>query len=240
MPTSHKRSTSDSRAGSALRRADARVRALFAFARPRLAETWVWFPAFVFVVLLLTWASLIDVLKTEREAVTFAAVKSSRVLADTYQAQVVRSLVSIDQTLKTVAYAYVVSGNAVLTDLQNRDMLPSAIVFQMSITNNQGDVIASTRATHPRNVADESYFAAQRHGDRLFISRTRTDPETHAPELIFSRRLSNARGEFAGVVTLGVDPSYFTSSYDSLRMGKHGFLALLGTDGTMRVQQTSE
>ena len=216
------------------------MRALIAYARPRLAETWVWFPLFVTVVLLFTWAALIDVLQVERAAATFASVKSSRELADTYEAQVTRSLVSIDQTLKTVAYAYAVSGNAALTDLQNRDMLPSAIVFQMTITNSRGDVVSSTRPGPAMNVADQSYFVAQRQGDRLFISHTRTNQETQAPELIFSRRLSNRAGEFAGVVTLAVDPSYFTSSYDSLRMGKQGLLALLGTDGSMRVQQTNE
>ncbi len=195
---------------------------------------------FVTVVLIFTWASLIDVLQVEDAAVTLAAVKSSRELADTYEAQVARSLVSIDHALKTVAYAYTVSGNAALTELQNRDMLPSATVFQMTITNSQGDVIASTRPAPPMNVADRSYFVAQRQRDRLFISRTGTDGETNAPELIFSRRLSSATGGFAGVVTLVVDPSYFTSSYDSLRMGKQGFLALLGADGTIRVQQTGE
>ncbi|WP_181885596.1 bifunctional diguanylate cyclase/phosphodiesterase [Trinickia dinghuensis] len=223
-----------------LHRMQARVRALIAFARPRLAETWAWFPLFAIVVLVLAWGALIDVLEVERAAVTFAAVKSSRELADTYEAQVVRSLVSIDQTLKTVAYAYAVSGNAALAELQNRDMLPSAIVFQMAITNSRGDVTASTRSPSPGNVADQPYFLAQRQSDRLFISRTRTDRDSHAPALIFSRRLSDAAGAFAGVVTLAVDPSYFTSSYDSLRMGRHGFLGLLGTDGSMRVQQTGE
>jgi diguanylate cyclase (GGDEF)-like protein/PAS domain S-box-containing protein len=216
------------------------MRALIAFASPRLAETWLWFPLFAIVMLVLAWGALIDVLKVEHAAATFAAVKSSRELADTYQAQVARSLVSIDQTLKTVAYAYAVSGNAALGDLQNRDMLPSPIVFQMSITDRRGEVTASTRSVSPRNVADEPYFLAQRRADRLFVDRTRTNRETNAPELVFSRRLSNAAGQFAGVVTLTVDPSYFTSSYDSLRMGKAGFLGLLGTDGSMRVQQTGE
>lgn len=223
-----------------LHKAGAQVRALVAFAWPRLAETWLWFPLFALVVLALAWGALIDVLQVEHTAVTIAAVKSSRELADTYEAQVVRSLVSIDQTLKTVAYAYAVSGNAALGDLQNRDMLPSAIVFQTSITDRHGAVTASTRSGLRSNVANEPYFLVQRRADRLFIGRTTSNHDTNAPELVFSRRLSNAAGEFAGVVTLTVDPSYFTSSYDSLRMGKQGFLGLLGTDGAMRVQQIGE
>ncbi len=227
---------------AAVREARARWRSMAASARPRLAETWLWFPLFAFVLLVLTWGSLIHALVLERAAITDAAVKSSRELADTYEAQVVRSLVSIDQTLKTVAYAYAVKGDAAFADLQNRDMLPSAIVFRMTMTNRRGDIIASTR-THlspSPNVADRPYFLAQRHGDRLFISRTAMDRETNAPEIIFSRRLSNAAGDFAGIVTLAVDPSYFTSNYDFQAMGAHGFLGLLGSDGSMRVQQSGD
>ncbi|MGN6086179.1 bifunctional diguanylate cyclase/phosphodiesterase [Trinickia sp.] len=223
-----------------LHKAGTQARSLIAFAWPRLAETWLWFPLFAIVMLVLAWGALIDVLQVEHTAATIAAVKSSRELADTYEAQVVRSLVSIDQTLKTIAYAYTVSGNAALADLQNRDMLPSAIVFQMTITDSRGEVTASTRAASPRNVAQEPYFLAQRRADTLYISRTRTNRETNAPELVFSRRLSSAAGEFAGVVMLTVDPSYFTSSYDLLRLGEHGLLGLLGTDGSMRVRQTGE
>lgn len=218
----------------------ARWRALAVAARARLAETWIWFPLFVFVVLVLTWGSLIHALVIERAAVTGVAVKSSRELADTYEAQVGRSLVSIDQTLKTVAYAYAASGNAALTELQNRNMLPSAIVFQMAITNSRGEVVASTRPATPFNVARQPYFLAQLHGDRLFIGQTTANRETNAPEIIFSRRLSTATGRFAGIVTLAVDPSYFTSSYDLQAMGKQGFLGLAGSDGVMRVQQSGD
>ncbi|WP_158244248.1 EAL domain-containing protein [Trinickia dabaoshanensis] len=225
---------------AALCRAGEQIRSLIAYARPRLAQTWLWFPIFAVVILVLAWGALIDVLDVEHTAATIAAVKSSRELADTYEAQVVRSIVSIDQTLKTVAYAYAVSGDEALGRLQNRDMLPSAIVFQMAITDSRGNVTASTHAVTTRNVADRAFFRAQRQADTLFIGRTRTNRETNAPELVFSRRLSNAAGEFAGVVMLTVDPSYFTSSYDSLRMGRQGFLGLLGTDGSMRVQQTGE
>ncbi|WP_206956174.1 bifunctional diguanylate cyclase/phosphodiesterase [Trinickia acidisoli] len=225
---------------AALHAAGVRLRRRVIFARRRLAQTWLWFPLFAFVLLALVWGSLIHVLQLEHAAVTSAAIETSRELADTYEAQVVRSLVSIDQTLKTIAYAYAVSGNDALEKLQNRDMLPSAIVFQMTITNSRGDAIASTRPSAPRNVADQLYFQAQRRVDRLFIGRAETDGITGAPEIIFSRRLSNAAGGFAGVVTLVVDPSYFTGSYDSLRLGKLGLLGLLGTDGSMRVQQTGE
>ncbi|MGN6318669.1 EAL domain-containing protein [Trinickia sp.] len=224
---------------AALAVAPRRLKARLASARSRFADTWLWFPLFAFVLLALAWAAVFHVLALEKATATRAAIQSSRELADAYEAQVVRSLVSIDQTLKTVAYAYAVSGNVALAELQNKDMLPPAIVFRISIMNDRGDVISSTRPMPPANVGDEPYFQAQKQGDRLFVSRTKPD-WAHAPEIIFSRRLSDPVGAFVGVVTLAVDPAYFTSSYDSPRMGKHGLLALLGSDGAMRVQQTGD
>ncbi|WP_118182965.1 EAL domain-containing protein [Paraburkholderia phosphatilytica] len=210
--------------------------------RRRFGETWLWFPLFALVLLAVAWGSVIHVVVVEHTAATSAAIESSRELADTYEAQVVRNLVSIDQTLKSVAYAYAVRGDAALAELQNKDMLPSAIVFKVTITNRNGDVTASTRHTPPENLANEPYFVAQAlgSGDSLYIDRVSADPESGAPEMIFSRRLSDAAGRFAGIAMLSMDPSYFTSSYDQPRMGRQGFLGLLGSDGAMRVQQTGD
>ena len=221
------------------RKARVSVSLLVGSVRSRSADTWLWFPLFALVLLVLAWGTLVHVLALEHTAATNDAVKSSRELADTYEAQVVRSLVSIDQTLKTVAYAYAVDGSAALGQLQNKGMLPSAVVSRVTIANWEGDVIASTRPAPARNVAGQSYFQVQKHGDRLFVGRTQSNA-ANAPEIIFSRRLSNRAGAFAGIVMLGVDPAYFTSSYDLPRMGKQGFLGLLGRDGVMRAQQVGE
>ncbi len=219
-----------------------RLQAVSSSLRRRVFETYLLFPVFALLLLALAWGSVIHVLVVEHAAATSAAVESSRELADTYEAQVVRNLVSIDQTLKTVAYAYVARGDAVLAELQRKDMLPSAMVFQVTITNSHGDVTASTHRYPPLNVANEPFFTVLRghDNDDLFIGRVSANRESGAPEIIFSRRLSTSAGRFAGIVMLAVDPGYFTSGYDFARMGKAGFLGLLGSDGSMRVQQIGD
>ncbi|CAN7622727.1 EAL domain-containing protein [Trinickia sp. LjRoot230] len=208
----------------------------------RLLSTHLIFPVFALLLLLTTWALVIRVVSVEQEAATRAAIELSRELADTYEAQLVRNLDAIDQTLKAVAFAYVVRGNAALADLQSRDMLPSTIVFDVAIADRLGNVRASTRKGPFENVSNEPYFVAQRAGDsgKFFISQTSVSPHSGVSELVFSRRLADAAGEFAGIVTLAVDPAYFTSGYDAASMGKQGLLGVLGTDGFMRILQVGD
>ncbi|MGX6998336.1 bifunctional diguanylate cyclase/phosphodiesterase [Caballeronia sp. KNU42] len=210
----------------------------------RLLEAYVLFPLFAAMLLVLTWTTVIHLISAENVAAQGAAAELSRELADTYQAQMVRNLVFIDQTLKTVKYAYEMKGAAGLPELRDKGLLPPAIVFKVAIAGTDGRIGAATRPQASVTVADEPYFRTQR--DRVddapmpFVSEVTRDPVTGTPEITFSRRLQNAAGAFTGVVILSVDPGYFTSSYDYARMGKEGVLALLGTDGVMRAEQVGE
>lgn len=219
-----------------------RLAGIAAFMRRRLAEDYFLFPLFALVLIGSSWVGTLHLLGDEREAATQTALQQARGLADAYEAQVVRSLEAIDQTLKTVAYAYATSGNAALLQLQDRAMLPSPIVFRMAMTDARGNIVASTQRDSNINVATQPYFLACRNGnpDRLYVGRTEHNPRSGAAEIIFSRPLEDASGRFSGIVMLAVDPSYFTSGYDFARIGKDGVLALLGKDGAMRVLQHGE
>ena len=208
----------------------------------RIFEPWVSFPIFALALLAIIWSAAFHMVAVEYASATSATIELSRELADTYEAQVVRNLMSIDQTLKSVSYAFLMHGDKALAELQNRDMLPAAIVFQIAITNAHGDVMASNTSRTLRSVSNERFFWMQRdsHDDTLYIDRTSVDVDTSTPRIVFSRKLSDVRGQFAGIVTLAVDPGYFTSGYDLTRMGKHGLLALLGSDGMMRATEIGE
>jgi diguanylate cyclase (GGDEF)-like protein/PAS domain S-box-containing protein len=210
----------------------------------RLLEAYVLFPLFAAMLLVLTWTTVIHLISAENVVAQSAAAELSRELADTYQAQMVRNLVSIDQALKTVKYAYEMKGVAGLSELRDKGLLPPAIVFKVAIVGTDGRLSAATRPQASVTVTAQPYFWTQR--DRVddapmpFVSEVTRDSSTGTPEITFSRRLQNAAGGFAGVVILSVDPGYFTSSYDYSRMGKEGVLALLGTDGIVRAEQVGE
>ena len=207
----------------------------------RLLEAYVLFPLFAVLLLISAWTSVIHLVSVEGTAASAAAADSSRELADTYEAQLVRNLASIDQTLKTVKYAFEMTGNEAIERLRDKGLLPSQMVFEIAIAGADGNLLASTQAHTHGNIAERPYFVVQRRraADTTlpYVSEVVRNPVTGSASITFSRRLSDSTGAFAGIVLVSVDPAYFTSGYDFSRMGKNGLLAMIGTDGVVRAQQ---
>jgi diguanylate cyclase (GGDEF)-like protein len=198
-------------------------------------------PAIAVVALLAIWGTAWNAIRSERSVAAHAAAASSRELSATYEAQVVRALREIDQTLKVVKYAYEERGSvAVVQELKGREMLPSDRLFDVSIANVDGDIVAGTRATGRANVADQYYFQSQRGTDVFSVGRPRQSADTGEWKLQFSRRLDGPRGAFAGIVMIAVDASFFVSGYETSKLGEQGVLAVLGTDGVFRVRRTGD
>ncbi|UZE84392.1 hypothetical protein LOY66_17455 [Pseudomonas viciae] len=64
----------------------------------------------------------------------------------TYEAQMLRAIHEIDQTLKLVKYTYETEGERnPLPRLKERALLPPALVFDVSVVNPRGGLVASTR-----------------------------------------------------------------------------------------------
>ena len=216
-----------------------------AWLRQRLGyatEAQILFPAAAIVVLVLIWGTTLNLISVERAAAERAAAASSHELADTYEAQVVRALREIDQTLKFVKYAYERAGEPdVLKELKAKALLPTDLLFAVSITDSAGQVIASNRATAATPLADrDAFLQLQREGDNLLIGRPQLGPGPEEWTLQFSRRLDSADGRFAGMVLLAVDAAYFVSGYETSKLGEQGVLGILGTDGVFRARRRGE
>ena len=200
-------------------------------------ETHISLPLFAVVLLVVIWVSTAHFIGIERVGAQQGARSSSRELLDTYEAQVQRNLGGIDQTLKVLKYAVELKGpSGALPALNEQGLLPSALVFVVSIADRDGMIVASSPTAAFINVSRQSYFAFHRDtgSDMPFVSQTLRDlanPEWH---LHFTRRLNDADGNFAGVVIVEVDPAYFTSGYEQSRQGNLGALGLYGTDGVFR------
>jgi len=95
---------------------------------------------------------------------------------------------------------------------------------------------ASARA----NIAGADYFEAQRAQAVFAVGAPQPNPQSHDWTLSFSRRLDTPDGGFAGVVVVSVDSAYFVSAYEPAKLGQHGFLGLLGTDGVFRASRSGD
>jgi PAS domain S-box-containing protein len=85
----------------------------------------------------------------------------------------------------------------------------------------------------PPHIADLPHFTSQRDTPNLglFVSPPFRSPVNGRWIAAVSRRLNNADGSFAGILTAPVDQSYFASVYRSIRPGRHDAVLLLSRQG---------
>ncbi|MTW03977.1 EAL domain-containing protein [Duganella ginsengisoli] len=217
--------------------------ALLARLRRMALETYVSLPLFTVLLLGAIWTTTLHFNDSELEAARNAAGDSLLELSDTYEAQVVRNLQGIEQTLKVLKYAVEKKGAAgALPELQQNDLLPPGLVFVVSIADASGRIIASNPPAEPISIAREDYFQyhRQRRTNSTYIAQAMRDLANKDWHLHFTRRLNTPEGEFAGVVVVEVDPGYFTSGYERARLGEQGVLGLVGSDGVTRVLRVGE
>jgi diguanylate cyclase (GGDEF)-like protein len=206
----------------------------------RLTEPHILFPGIAIVVLGVIWGGTFNLIRVERANAARATAAATLELLDTYEAQIVRALREIDQTLKFVKYVYETRGpRATLSDLKDRGLLPPDLLFVVSVVNPDGVVVASTRPAVAPSPAGPS-FKQSLLKDELWIDRPRKLTVSGEWSLQFGRALHAANGSPAGAVLIAVDASYFVSGYDPSILGKEGVLALLGTDGVFRARRTGD
>ena len=206
----------------------------------RATEPQILFPLIAVFLLSVMWGTTLSVLKVRHADAEHAAAVSSRELLGTYEAQVVRALGEIDQTLNLVKFwPEHVAGGHTLADLKHKGLLPPDLLFTVSIADAEGVIQESTRAIRERSIADRGAFLSQRDGDVFFIGQIPRGPTGEA-QLQFSRRLNDSNGTFDGVVIVSIGADYFVSGYEAAKLGEHGVLGLLGTDGVFRVRRTGD
>ncbi|WLI91748.1 EAL domain-containing protein [Massilia sp. R2A-15] len=206
-------------------------------------ETHISLPLFALLLLVAIWTLTSHFVRIEREAADLAARESAHELVDTYEAQLARNLGGIDQTLKVLKFAVQLKGPAAaLPALSEKGLLPSGLVFVVSIADRDGRIVASNPPAAHMSVAGEPYFEFHRHTDTdtPFVSQTERDAANPEWHLHFTRRINDDEGRFAGIAIVEADPAYFTSGYERSRMGERGALGMFGADGVFRAMRTGD
>jgi signal transduction histidine kinase len=205
----------------------------------RLAKPQILFPLIAMFLLAVIWGTTFGIISVKDSVAARAAAASTGVLLDAYEAQAARALAEIDQALNVVKYWPHRSSGSPLAELKKKGLLPSDLLFTVSIADRAGTIVDTTRPIGIRNVADQDYFLEQREHDGFFVGRLPMGPAGDA-KLPFSRRLSAPDGAFDGIVIVSVDAAYFVSGYEKAELGEHGVLSLIGVDGISRVRRTGD
>jgi diguanylate cyclase (GGDEF)-like protein len=206
----------------------------------RIAEPQILFPLIAVLLLAATWGVTLGLIRFKHAEAEHDAAILSRELLGTYEAQVVGVLREIDQTLNLVKFWYERAGKrGTLAELAERGLLPPDLVFSVGIADRNGTMVESTRPLGTVSVADQDYFRKQRDSGTIFVGQLPRGA-TGEGRLPFTRRLSAANGDFDGAVIVAVDAAFFVSGYDAPKLGEHGVLGILGTDGIFRVRRSGE
>ena len=94
-------------------------------------------------------------------------------------------------------------------------------------------------ATH--NVADRSYFIAQRDGTAtgLFMSEPLVTRSEGRAALVFSHRLDDEIGEFGGIVTAVIDLGHLEQFYGTFKLSAGDAIQMVRNDGTLLARNPS-
>ncbi|HEU4707695.1 MAG TPA: diguanylate cyclase, partial [Methylophilaceae bacterium] len=214
------------------------ARASFKHWLDRLVEAHLLFPLTTLFLLCIIWGTAAYIILLDRNTAERAAIFSSRELLETYEAQAVRRLHEIDQTLKFIKYTYELKHDRnVLRELGDKALLPSDMLFAVTLTDETGNVLASTQPHERGNIYDASLFDVVRTEDTLYVSPPRRAGSDW--KLLFGRRLAE-NGRFSGTVTATIDAAYFVSGYQNSKLGQQGLLGILGRDGVFKAARIGD
>jgi signal transduction histidine kinase len=203
----------------------------------RVTDPRLLFPFIAVVLLGAIWSTTFATIRVNDAAAAHAAAASTRELLGTYEARVVRALSEIDQTLNLIKFWPRRSAGRSLAELKGKDLLPPDLLFVVSIADRSGAIVDSTRPIGRENISDQDYFRRQRDNDVFAVGGLPRGPTGDA-KLTFSRRLTDSNDAFDGIAIVSVDAAYFVSGYDPSKLGEHGVLSMIGTDGISLLRRT--
>ena len=109
------------------------------------------------------------------------------------------------------------------------------------VLNTEGQIVedSTSAVPHDVNLGDRDYFKVHQHGPDigLYVSRAfRSRIGGGDFRFTISRRVPDATGEFAGVVSASLRLDYLRHLFAKLQVGKKGTITLIRTDGRILVR----
>ena len=187
------------------------------------------------------WALYAVVLETMRNVHLRDAMLDRENIIRVFEEGVVRDVQYVDGMLRMLRTEYEARGYDAFVSLLRRYRFDPSLVDHFALDDAAGNVrfITSGPLARPVNVSDRDYFAFQREGsgDELYIGAPVQGRATGKWLVRISHRLSNRDGSFAGIVKAAVDPYHLARLYDSVNLGRHGSVMLIGLDRILRSER---
>lgn len=161
-----------------------------------------------------------------------------------YEAQMIRALREIDRILAVTAYAIEQDGpQTALASLDAKNLLPPKMLFDVSVTDAQGNVIASNSNHGVQESVSRADFLsmAQLQWPDAQVYVGHPSQSSHSPyraTVRFVRRIDSTAHQHIGFIVVAVEPSYLVSAYDEALLGKTATIGLMRHDGELLAART--
>src|SRR5262245_48970975 len=188
----------------------------------------------------LVWMALSFFLANEHDSAERAAVQNSTNLAGAFEEHLSRSLSEIDRSLKIIRTLQARDpARFSLADWLKSNRVLTNDVLQITLVDREGNVKVGgvegvAQALSDSRLSEAFKAHADTLQDHLFIGKPVLDPATGRWSLQLSRRINDSHGLFNGVIVAALDPAYLTRIYDSVNIGKDGYIRVIGLDGAVR------
>lgn len=116
------------------------------------------------------------------------------------------------------------------------EMRDTGIVSRIFVADMSGDIVFNVAKLPKKvNIAYLERFQQHRKEDtgKTRIGATITNDAEGRPTFFISRRLNQANGEFAGIVSVGIRQDYLLELFRNMELGEENSLSLLHTNGNI-------
>jgi PAS domain S-box-containing protein len=186
----------------------------------------------------IAWSVTAERIAYERERALAHARTNAANVAVAFEEHTQRSLRNINQTLVLLKREYLQKGPSIDLNGVLEDADVDTQWYTVGIFDPQGNYIKGTAKGTPANVFAREHFAVHlKPGSKLYVGKPTHRSYSGELVMVFSHRIQDESGRFAGVVALSVPPRYFTRFFHDVDLGPRGLLTLIGLDGISRVRQ---
>ena len=194
--------------------------------------------AILFVILI--WAASFVHLEMMKQEIIAGTYRETWSLVKAYEEHVRRLFHEADEiTLRITADSEALRGISPWVDSYLQMKAQPKHIYQILITDKDGNVIKSARPHQLANVSQVDHFLTHVNNSsgELFIGQARAGITTADNLIPLSRRINNRDGSFAGVVTVLFNTDEVIRFFDDMNLSPAHGLNLIGHDGIARVRR---
>jgi PAS domain S-box-containing protein len=190
------------------------------------------------ILICLTWGAVLWQSEQDRRSTENQIVNINDNLAQAYEDHTKNALIRIEKVLEFLKTDYEAHGAVTPSvHLLVKQQIDDPLINQSVVTDAAGNLL-TTALDSRQNLANAPQFLAhiQRDTGRSFIGQPRIGGISGKESVHVSRRLNNPDGSFAGMVSVALNPQYFTGFYQSMRLSEGHTVWLFGLDGAIRAR----